>query len=300
MVKNPWPGYEKGILMKTDIKEIIEKIDDLRPVSQICMKVVKIARDPDSTISDIVEVIQYDPGITANLLRICNSAYFSPRKPIESIKQAVAYLGMEKVANMIIMSGNAKNFCASQEGYDLQEGELWRYSVSSALIAQDIAEKMKYPNLPLIFTSALLKDIGKVILSNYVKDAFQEIWEKVKKLNFSFNEAEKEVIGIDHAELGAMIVERWNFSPDMIKIIRYHHDPDKVDGDISVPIIYLADSICMMIGVGVGSDGLSYRYHNEVMERLGISHHTVQTIIMNYWENMRNVEELISITKGAD
>lgn len=300
MDKSSWPANEKGVLMKKKIKEVVDKIEELKPMSQICMKAIHILQDSDSTISDIVDIIQYDPGLTANLLRICNSTYFSPVRPIESLRQAVAYLGMEKVANMLVMAGSSENFRNSHEGYDLPEGELWRYSVSSALISQDIAEKLKFKNIPLIFTSALLKDIGKVILSSYVQEAFSEIWNMVKKLNFSFNEAEKEVIGIDHAELGAMIVERWNFSPEMVKIIRNHHDPDKADGDMGVSIVYLADSVCMMIGVGVGSDGLSYRYHNEVMEKLGISPTGLQLFIMNYWENMRNVEELINITKGVN
>ncbi|GAI70407.1 unnamed protein product, partial [marine sediment metagenome] len=90
-----------------------------------------------------------------------------------------------------------------------------------------------------IFTSALLKDIGKIILNTYVKDSFEDIIEIVQNKGLTFIEAERDIIGIDHAELGAIAAERWNFNPDMVNIIRNHHDPDKASpNDLSIPIIY--------------------------------------------------------------
>jgi len=169
-----------------------------------------------------------------------------------SVQQAVTYLGIERVASLVVMESIADNFKEAQGGYDLDEGELWRYSVSSALIAQDLAEKRHSKNISLIFTSALLKDVGKVILNTYVKDSFADLQKMVQNEGLTFIEAEKEIIGIDHAELGARVAERWNFSSDMVNIIRNHHHPDKApSNDLSIPIVYLADSICMMIGIGV-------------------------------------------------
>lgn len=281
------------------IERIIEEINELRPVSEIGNRVTEIISNPNSSLAELLDVIKYDQGMTANLLRICNSAYFGLKNKIVSIKQAVAYLGLNKVASLVVLGHSADNFKKAQVGYDLNEGELWRYSVSSALIAEDLAETKRLENISLIFTSALLKDIGKVILSAYVKDSFEDINKAVQDRGLTFVDAEKEVIGIDHAELGARVAEKWNFNPAMVDIIRNHHDPDKAPpDDISIPIVYLADSICMMIGIGVGSDGLAYRYHQDIVDRLNFSDTDLQKTIASFWGKIQAVEELISLSKG--
>jgi len=283
----------------SNVEKIIEEIDQLRPFPQICQKVIEITSNPDSRMTQLVDVIKYDQGMTANLLKICNSAYFGLTKKIVSIQQAVAYLGLEKVASLVVMGNSADNLQEAQTGYDLTEGDLWRYSVSSALIAQDLAERRGFKNVYLIFTAALLKDIGKVILNTYVRESFEEIIKMVQELDVTFLEAEKRVIGIDHAELGAKVAESWNFSPDMVDIIKNHHEPGNApDNDLSIPIIYLADSICMMIGIGVGSDGLAYRYYQDTMDQLNFSDIDLQRTIVDFWEKLRAVEELVHLSGG--
>ncbi|MDQ1331914.1 MAG: hypothetical protein QG578_2184 [Thermodesulfobacteriota bacterium] len=283
-----------------DLDIIIRKIDSLSPVSVTGSKVMEIISNPESSLGEIVDVIKYDQGLTANLLRLCNSAYFGLRVKVESISQAVAYLGLTKVAGVVMMASLSKNLTAAQKGYDLNEGELWKYAVSSALIVQSLAEKRNLGNIPCLFTSALLKDIGKVILSTHIRDAFQQIIIKVQKEGLTFLEAEKEVLGIDHAELGAMVAEKWRFSPEMVFIIRNHHDPMKIliGDDLSIPIIYLADTVCMMVGIGGGADGLAYRYYQEVMDRLDFTELDLQKTIADFWEKNKSVEEMINISGG--
>ena len=172
--------------------------------------------------------------------------------------------------------------------------------MSSALIAQDLAEKRHLSNISLIFTSALLKDIGKLILSTHIKESFENIIKTVQNRGLTFIEAEKEIIGIDHAELGGKVAEKWNFSPDMVKMIKKHHYPETAPpDDLSIPVIYLADSICMMMGIGVGSDGLAYRYYQEVVDRLSFSDADLQEIIVNFREKLKGVEELIKLSGGG-
>ncbi len=281
------------------IERIIEQIDELHPVPDIAKRVTEITSNPHSSLAELVDVINYDWATTANILKICNSDYFGLTKQIVSIKQAVAYLGFNKVASLVVLGNSADNFTKAQIGYDLNEDDLWRYSVSSALIAEDLAKERHIHNSSLIFTSALLKDIGKVILSTYVQDSFKDINNAVRNRGLTFLDAEKEVIGIDHAELGAKVAERWNFNPAMVNIIRNHHNPDQASPhDLSIPIVYLADSLCMMIGVGVGADGLAYKYHQDIVDLLKLSDIDLQKTIANFWGRIKEVEELVNLSKG--
>ena len=277
-----------------DIEEILQGIQHLKPMPQVANKVMLIAQDPKSSMSRIADIITYDQILTANLLKTCNSSYFGLPTKCDSVSQAIVFMGIDQVVDLVWMSGGAENLKKRQEGYDLEEGDLWRYSVSSALIARELAEKRKLENQHLIFTAALVKDIGKVVLSQHVADSFEKINLLVTKHEFSFREAEKAVIGIDHAELGAVAAEKWGFSPKMVEIIRNHHLPEEsVTYDDETSLVYLADTLCMMIGIGVGSDGLAYRFRRDVVERLGFSDRDFQEVMAGFGEKLRKVEDLL-------
>jgi len=133
--------------------------------------------------------------VTANLLKVSNSAYFGMSGKIDSVHKAIVSLGMSKVVDLVLIAASSNNLKGAQEGYDLNEGELWKNSVSSALLARELAEKKNAKEINLIFTSALLKDIGKVILNQYVNDSYKKISSLVSEQGFNFEKAEKEVIG---------------------------------------------------------------------------------------------------------
>ncbi len=280
----------------TTLQILMKEIKSLKPIPAVVNQLLTVVDHPDSSMEDISNVIQYDPAITASVLKTCNSIFFGLKYPAESIKDAVNMLGTDQVIELVLLKSGAKALAGSQKGYGLERGDMWRYSVSSAIIAKQVAVKLSLKNKNTIFTSALIKDIGKIILETHVYDSFQKIKDLVEKKNFSFREAEKKIIGIDHAELGAMIAKMWKFSPKMIKLIRHHHLSDEtMIKDKEIAAVYLSDCICMMMGVGVGSDGLSYWFKARVMEELGLSADDVTLIIAEFGMNMQSVEELLHI-----
>ena len=277
-----------------NIDDIIKEIDKLKPIPQVTQKVMAIANDTMSSASDLAGIIQYDPALTANLLKICNSTFFGLRRKMDSIHQAVAYLGIDQVVDMTLMNLGSKNLKRAQKGYDLREGELWKYSVVSAFMARDIAESKEIGDKHLVFTAALLKDIGKVVLNEYVENYFNEIEKAVNEKNITFREAEKLIIGIDHAELGAMIAKKWNFSGKMVGIIGNHHlGSGWKEDDMELAAVYVADTLCMIMGIGVGSDGLAYRFHPKVMEKLDFSDTGLQMMMASFGEKLHEVDDLL-------
>ena len=280
----------------TSLQTLMKEIKNLKPIPAVANQLLAVVDNPDSSMEDIANVIQYDPAITASVLKTCNAAYFGLKNPAESIKDAVNILGTDQVIELVLFKSGAKALSGKQKGYGLEGGDMWRYSVSSAVIAKQLASRFSLKNKNTIFTAALLKDIGKIILESHVSDSSNKIKTLVKDKGFSFREAEKKVLGIDHAELGAMIAKMWKFSPRMIKIIRNHHLADeKMIKDKEVTTVYLADCICMMMGQGVGSDGLSYRFKAQAMKELGISADDVSMIIADFGINMKEVEALLHI-----
>lgn len=279
-----------------DLRAIVKGIAKLKPVPQIFHKIVAVCQNPDSGVQELAHVVSHDAAVTANLLRKANSSFYGRSGQFESVHQAIVFLGMDEVVDLALMSSGAEEMKrGGQAGYDLKPGELWRYSVISALLARDLAAAKQIADTHLVFTAALLKDIGKVVLEQYVREGLSRINTLVREKQYSFREAEKEVIGIDHAELGAMVAKVWQFSPSMIDIIANHHQPREAQrAPRETAAVYIGDVVCMMMGIGVGSDGLAYRFHRDVVESLDLSDRDFQRLMVWYADNLARVDELVA------
>jgi len=279
-----------------DLTEIILGIGRLKPIPQVVNKILEVQQDPESGMEELIRVISHDATTTANLLRAANSAYYARSQPVESVQQAVVFLGMDEIVALALMSNSATNLRKPQKGYGLQTGDLWSNGIASALISNELSEKLSLDNHHLIFTCALLKDIGKVVLEQYVAACAKEITKLVKQGEHSFEEAEKCIIGIDHAELGGMTAQVWQFSAEMVDIIRHHHQPAKAElAPKAAAVVHLSDAICMMVGIGAGLDGLAYRFDQHFIEAMGISEADLQEIISGIPEKMEEIENLIAL-----
>lgn len=276
------------------LETYIRDIKALQPIPTVVHQLLDIADKPGVSMEEIADVIQYDPVMTANILRTCNTAYFRVKEPVESIQDAASYLGIDQIVELALIKSGSQVLSGSCKGYGLESGGLWRYSVSSAVVARQIATRMGLETKNAIFTGSLLKDIGKVVLDPYVAAVGKDIHHLLEKDALSFLEAEKKILGIDHTELGALVAKTWNFTPRMIKMIRYHHLSDeKMIKNKNIAVIYLADCICMMLGKGVGSDGLSYRFKEEVMAHLGLGAKDLHLILSDIGNSMMEVETLM-------
>lgn len=278
------------------IQNVVKELDTLKPIPEIALRITTMAENPQSSLSDIAHMILHDPIITANLLKICNSAYFGFLRQIDSVHEALSLLGLRQIVDLVLLKCCAENLRKAQKGYGLHEGELFRQAVSSALITRELAHKKKARGKHLIFTSALLKDIGKVVLDRFIAGSFKKIDDFVKKDGLGFREAEKKMIGIDHAEVGAMLAERWSFSPKMTYIIRNHHpSAESAETDFETLIVYLADTICVMMGIETGGGGPSCRFYESTLRRLNLSEGDIHEIILTFNKKKQKVEELLAV-----
>ena len=281
----------------TDLKAIVEQIDQLEPVPPIATQILALTEDPDSSLAEISDLILNDPALTANLLKICNSAFFSLPRQVESVRDAISLMGLDQIVEIVLFNGLSASFKKEMVGYGLGERELWRHAVSSAHVAGILADRLgASQNKHLIYTAALVKDIGKLILGRFVAFSYEQINILVQSQGQSFNDAEREIIGMNHEELGALVGKKWNFSDKMIYIIRHHHLSDEsARQDFETALVYLADIICMMMGICTGADGLSYRFYGDVLNQMSLSENDLQGIIAEAGKNQQQVEMLLNL-----
>ena len=281
----------------TNIDDIISGIDILTPIPPVAAQIMALAEDENGSMSDIADLIIHDPSITASLLKICNSAYFGLSRQVESVRDAITLLGLDQIVELVLLNGTAENFRDEPDGYGLGEGELWHHAVLSAHAAKVLAENHGLANKKhLIFTAALLKDIGKIIMGRFVAFSYEKINILVHSKGYSFNEAEKEIIGMNHEELGAQVGKKWRFGDKLIYIIRNHHMTDETcRNDPETALVYLADIVCMMIGFGTSVDGLAYRFYSDVLDRMNLTEKDLQNVIFDTGEHRQKIEKLLNL-----
>ena len=173
-------------MSKITVEEILQKVNAIPAFPATVIKLIKMMDDPNVSVSSIKEVIRTDEGLTVKLLRVANSAFYRGRREIKTIEDAVIVLGLRTVKSMIFSVTVSPILSKELSGYDLGKEALWRQSQLSAMTAQTIAKKCKFKEVDLAYTAGLLKDVGKVVLDEYVKNNFDEVMKEVEEKNVAF------------------------------------------------------------------------------------------------------------------
>lgn len=278
--------------MQKIITEIAARVKSFPNMPGVATKLLVMLDDPDVSASQIEEIVRLDPGITANILKLTNSAYFGFASRISSIEQAVILLGAKRIIQLVIATCVNTVMDKTVSGYDLPEGELWRHSIAVSVTAESLAKKLKVDASSEVFTAALLHDVGKLVLGGFVKKDITKIEDEASR-GIPFHEAEQKVLGTDHAEVGAQILQNWSFPPQIVKAVRLHHSPDSgEDSDTLTDIVHVADMLCLMIGIGVGREGLHYKSSPLAAKRLGVAQDTLEIIAINTQQWIAELSEV--------
>ena len=257
---------------KMTAADVAASIDELPAMPASISEVIIACDDQDMTVGQLSQVILRDQALTANILKLAHSAFYGNARRVTTVTEAIVLLGLSAIKSLAISSHTARLLDRELQGYGMARGELWRHSLSVAFTARRIAIEVRLAPVEEAFVAGLLVDIGKVILSSRLEEAFEEVSAEALQSGRSFHEVEHELLGFDHAELGAMIAAGWGFPPELEDAIRYHHDP--AAARVRPPLaacVHIADAICMMLGVGLGADGLTYAVHPEALATLGLT-----------------------------
>ncbi|MEN8007607.1 MAG: HDOD domain-containing protein [Candidatus Krumholzibacteriota bacterium] len=252
--------------------DILAKVRTIPSMPSAVVKLKQYLSDPDVSFDELAKVIEFDPGLTANLLQLANSAYFGWSGHIKTVKEAVTRLGTNRIFQMVLCMSVAPLVRKPVKGYDMGSNGLWHHSIATAICAEQLAGTLDFSNPEEAFTAGLLHDMGKILLGTFVEIDDEPIKNLVENESLSFNEAERRVLGIDHAEAAAELLQYWKLPENVVAAARWHHDPDQADEkhrDI-VDLVHVADILCIRMGWGIGTDGPLYCLNNEVEERLGV------------------------------
>ncbi|MCK5679680.1 HDOD domain-containing protein [bacterium] len=265
------------------MEEIITAVDEMPPFPQVVQRAMRALAEPDYEVAGLVDILKVDQSITANILKLCNSAYFGLPRKVSSLKEAVVYLGANQLRQLLLSGAASKIYEKPSSGYTVFADELWRHALATAVMAQVLRQHLRFKiDENTLFTAALLHDVGKVVLSAFVIDKYRAIEQLVETGESSFQEAERQTLGFDHAEIGGKIAEKWEFPDAIITAISFHHEPARAAKEFRLltEIVALANSLTVMVGYGTGVDGLACRGHDLLLKKLKIEARDLEKLVL--------------------
>jgi putative nucleotidyltransferase with HDIG domain len=248
-------------------KKLTSAVDGMPAFPKSVQRVLELTRDVNSMPKDLVEVIDKDPVLTVKILKVVNSAYYSLPKQITSVGHSVVYLGFNTIKNLALSIAAIGMLPKTNEaGFDGQQYLL--HSLATAAIAKQVALKAGDADPMDCFIAGLLHDFGKVVLAQFMPGEFRRALEVSQQQGTSLHLALRETLGVDHAVVGAMLVEKWRFAPHLVETIRHQYGPELADSDM-IACVFGANQISKKLGFGFAGNLLVEEFPSAVVKRLG-------------------------------
>jgi len=281
----------------TNIDKILGKIEFLPPFPVTISKALQMLNSPKVSTEEIAESIKFDQAVASNVLKLCNSSYFGLRRSITNLNEALVYIGLSQLRKILVLSGTRQYFENRLPGYEAFKGELWRHSLATSIIGSMVQKKAGCGDSDMVFITSLLHDVGKLVMSEFVTDEVRQILHLVEREQMTFLDAERQILGVEHAELGSRILALWNFSDEIISAVRKHHSPyDPGDTDTDC-IVKIADSIAITMGYETSVDGMAYHGYPEIIARYGINQAAFDKLMSDSLTQIESIETEYGIMK---
>jgi HD-like signal output (HDOD) protein len=202
--------------------------------------------------SQIAEIIRRDPSLTSRLLKLVNSVYYGSSKPIKNIEEAVFFLGVRQIRQLAMVTPIIEDFQKLGGNKTIFPWrEFWRHCIGTALMTREVLDIFQPQKGEIDYVAGLIHDVGKIAMLSIFPDHFQEIYSRGKADGEDLTEIERNVLGMDHAELGALYLKKQSIPDTFIEVVRFHHEPEKSEGKSPVVCaVQVADLMVRQAAIG--------------------------------------------------
>lgn len=230
-----------------NLGNLIEQANGLAPLPASAVRLTALIANPHCSLEEVADLIAYDQALTLQLLRAANSVASASATPVGNVREAVIRMGTAQVLSLAVASGARPFLLPGIPAYGLAEGALWRHSVAAAAAAEAMQESGELDLPPETFTSALLHDVGKLVLARFLTPEILAFIRRAQAVEHCERlDAEAELLEVDHAELGGLVAQHWKLPPRVVQGITYHHHPER-GFDVICDLTYLANHLAKQV-----------------------------------------------------
>lgn len=261
------------------LETLVQKIDAIPALPSVTDRIVELVNDESTTVDELEQAVRTDPGLSSRLLRFANARYYGHEGKVTSVKRAVNILGFKTVRSIALTYGMEEKYTAP-ELQAFPRDQFWLYSLSVGIASELIAKTLGYDGerQSELFSAGHLHAVGKSILDQHLHREFIRIMQRTKKDDIPMYEAEKEVAGLTHCEIGGRVLEKWGLPGVISECAEHYYEPEP-SGPEEVVVVHLASVLTKTKGYGFSGDqDLSYLDEDRVDE-LELSDEEFETIL---------------------
>lgn len=265
------------------VDAVIARIKRLPPLPDSIRRINRMIDDEQATLDAVAREIAKDLSISAQVLQLVNSSFYGFSGTVSSITHAVVMLGLNVVRSLVSTSWLSGMMERSSSGF-------YHHSLATARTCFILSRSLGMDEPEEMGAIGLLHDIGKVVVAEFLPEDFAAIKRIVAEKQLRFCEAEVEVLGVDHAELGARLLQKWNLSEETFLPIQYHHSAGAPDTfRMRTAILVLADCMTRAEGFGYAGDNRMPVLHDEVAETLDLAVEDLEALSGEMYDQMRDI-----------
>lgn len=254
--------------MPWDLDSLVAATPELAAMPATSARLLDLLEDMDAPVGDLVSVIEKDPGLTANLLKLSNSAYYGLPRKVASVRDALILMGNRTVVTLAFAASMGRILQAPVTGYRLPRGQLWRHALATGLLAARLAPAdVDAASRNRVFTAGVVHDIGKLLLDRPLRERLEQLPPETDSTGLVL--AERELLGFDHAAAGAALAEAWNFPENLVTSIAGHHMPAPAGSPTA--LVLAADLIVSARGYHGGASVVFPEQQALALEAAGVS-----------------------------
>ncbi len=239
------------------LRKATESVLTLPTLPLVASRMLQMVDDPRISAGALGRALSEDQVLTARVLKLANSSYYGFPRAIGTVNLAVVVLGFDAVKELVLSVAVMDLFRHGASDTRLDMPRFWDHSVRVAAAARQVARILRWKAVGEAFTAGILHDIGRVVLHQYQPRQFDEMVRRVVDDGVPPLDAELDVLGATHAEVGAWLVEKWNLPASLVHAVRYHHSPDDAPPEHAAlaALLQIADVLTHRLGYGNGLDG---------------------------------------------
>ncbi|MBK8163223.1 MAG: GGDEF domain-containing protein [Gammaproteobacteria bacterium] len=269
---------------------------DLPSPVGVAVRILELGQDPEVSLGDVAKVISLDPALTAKLLRMANSPLYARHRKTENLRQAITLFGVEGTITLAL-SFSVVNRVKDKGDRRLDYDHFWRRSLAAATCAQVIGERVQVHNKEDLFLCGLLQDIGMLALDRSMPELYQQC--DMRAGHARVIDHENTVLGLDHAEVGAWLLQRWNFPEKLQIVIAASHEPaaaltESTSVRQQIDVVALASEIADLLS-GCGSKDSISGVMQKAQDTLGLQHETFVDVLAASSEVLKDIAHLFEI-----
>jgi HD-like signal output (HDOD) protein len=231
---------------RAKVMEIVKKVTTIATLPEVTAQIIKTVEDPKSSAQQLHKIVSHDPALVTRILKVVNSAFYGLPGQIGSVERAIVLLGLNAVKNIAVAASLGQLFRGAKLCDEFSAKDLWRHCIAVGVVARDLSRSMKMNIADEAFLAGLIHDVGMLISLQLYPEKVKQVCEAAKADGADFCEIERQVIGLDHQQLGMGLAEHWKFPRSCQFVAGYHHQPEKLADQTRhlVNVVYIADTIC--------------------------------------------------------